>query len=95
MGRRYIEAINNDDFDLLAEIVAVDFKDQAQVEGMASGLDWAPSRRTSCCATPSPMCTSPWTTLSSRAIGWVIRAAGTGTHKGDFFGIPATGNAVK
>jgi predicted ester cyclase len=94
MGRRYIEAINNDDFDLLAEIVAVDFKDQAQVEGMASGLEGAKQAHIML-RTAFPDVHFILDDLIVEGDQLVMRATGTGTHKGDFFGIPATGNAVK
>lgn len=94
MGRRYIEAINNDDFELLSEIVAVDFKDQAQIEGMASGLEGAKQAHMMLRgAFPDVHFTLDDLIVEGDQL--VMRATGSGTHKGDFFGIPPTGASVK
>jgi predicted ester cyclase len=94
MAQKYIEAINNDDFDLLAEIVAVDFKDQAQVAGMASGLEGAKQAHVMLrSAFPDVHFTLDDVVVEGDQL--VMRATGSGTHKGDFFGIPATGQSVK
>jgi len=93
MAVRYIEAINNDDFDLLAQIVAEDFRDQAQVSGFASGLEGAKQAHLMLRgAFPDVHFELEDVLVEGDQV--VMRATGSGTHEGSFFGIGPTGKTI-
>jgi len=92
--RRYQEAYNNNDLDALDEVVSVDVLTPKIMPGMPSGLEGAKAvHRISLLGMPDFHATID--DLIAEGDKVVARITMTGTHTGDFFGFPATGNNVK
>jgi len=91
--RRYQEAYNSNDLDALDEVVAVDVLTPKIMPGMSSGLEGAKAvHRTSLLGMPDFHTTID--DLIAEGDKVVARVTMTGTHTGDFWGFPATGNKV-
>lgn len=88
--RRYkVGILNSRDVDALDEVVAADYLDHAAFPGQAPGLEGLRQRVRLLFAALDPH----WTIhdmVAERDLV-VIRWSHTGTHRGEFLGIPATG----
>lgn len=93
MARRYIEAINTDDFDELGRLLSPDFDDHVNVPGIPPGLEGAKQAHLML-REAFPDIRFTLEDVMAEGDKVVLRATGGGTHKGSFFGIPATGKAV-
>jgi predicted ester cyclase len=94
MGRKYIEAINKDDFDLLAEVLSEDFIDEAAVgTAMPQGMEGAKMAHLMLRgAFPDLKFTIDDLMIEGDKL--VMVATGSGTNTGSFFGIPPSGKPV-
>jgi len=92
--RRYQEIYNNNDLDALGEVVAQDLSMPKVMAGMPPGLEGA--RRVHAITLIGM---PDWHTKIEDLIGEgdkvAARIAMSGTHTGDFWGIPATGKKVE
>lgn len=91
--QRYQEIYNSNDLDALGEVVADDLLTPKIMPGMASGLEGAKQvHKKTLIGMPD------WHTVIDDLIAEgdkvVARITMTGTHTGDFYGIPATGRHV-
>lgn len=92
--RRYQDACNKNDLDSLDEIVAVDILTPKIMRGMPVGLAGAKLvHQTSLIGMPDFH--TAIEDLIAEADKVVARITMTGTHTGDFWGMPATGRQVK
>jgi steroid delta-isomerase-like uncharacterized protein len=90
--RRYkVDILNSRDVDALDDVVAVDYLDHAAFPGQAPGRDGLKQRVTTLFTALDPQ----WTIHDLIAEGdmVVVRWSHTGTHRGEFLGIPAKGKA--
>ena len=92
--RRYQEIYNSNDLDMLGEVVAKDLITPKIMPGMEPGLEGGKQVHvTTLIGMPD------WHTRIDDLIGEndkvVARITMTGTHTGDFWGIPPTGNHVE
>lgn len=92
--RRYQEIYNNNDLDALGEVVAQDLSMPKVMSGMPPGLEGAKRvHEITLIGMPD------WHTEIDDLIGEgdkaVARITMSGTHTGDFWGIPATGKKVE
>jgi steroid delta-isomerase-like uncharacterized protein len=92
--RRYQEIHNKNDLEALSEVVAVDLLTPKILPGMKPGLEGAKQvHATTLIGMPD------WHTeindLIAEGDQVVARITMTGTHTGDFWGIPATGKRVE
>lgn len=90
---RYQEIYNSNNLDALPEVVAEDFLTPRMMPGMPSGLEGAKQiHQATLLGMPD------WRTEIEELIAEgdkvVARITMTGTHTGDFFGIPATGKRI-
>ena len=91
--RRYQEAYNNCDFDSLAELLAADVLTPNIIAGMPSGLEGAKVvHQTTLIGMPDYHTNIE--DLIAKGDTVVARVTMTGTHTGNFWGIPATGKRV-
>ncbi|NOT05371.1 MAG: ester cyclase [Anaerolineales bacterium] len=91
--RRYQEAYNNCDFDALAELVSADVLTPNIIAGMPSGLEGAKVvHQTTLIGMPDYHTNIE--DLIAKGDKVVARVTMTGTHTGNFWGIPATGKRV-
>ena len=91
--RRYQEAYNNCDFDALAELVSADVLTPHIIAGMPSGLEGARVvHQTTLIGMPDYHTTIE--DLIAEGDKVMARVTMTGTHTGNFWGIPATGRRV-
>ena len=92
--RRYQEIYNSNDLDSLREIVAKNILTPKIMPGMKPGLEGAKQVHTT-----TLIGMPDWHTAIEELIAGgdkvVARIAMTGTHTGDFWGIPATGQRVE
>lgn len=91
--RRYQEIYNSNNLDALNEVVQEDFLTPRMMAGMPPGLEGARQiHKATLVGMPD------WHTEIEELIGEgdkvVARITMTGTHMGDFFGIPPTGNKI-
>ena len=91
--RRYQEIYNSNNVDALTEVVAEDFLTPRMMPGMPQGLEGAKTiHKATLLGMPD------WHTeiedLIAEGDKVVARITMTGTHTGDFFGIPATGKKI-
>lgn len=91
--RRYQEIYNSNNLDVLNEVVKEDFLTPRMMPGMPSGLEGAKQiHKATLLGIPD------WHTeiedLIAEGDKVVARITMTGTHTGDFFGIPATGKRI-
>ena len=91
--RRYQEIYNSNNVDDLNEVVAEDFLTPRMMPGMPPGLEGAKAiHKATLLGMPD------WHTEIEELIAEgdkvVARITMTGTHTGDFFGIPATGKKI-
>ena len=92
--RRYQDIYNSNDLDALSEVVAEDVRTPKIMPGMKPGLEGGKQvHAITLVGMPD------WQTmiddLIAEADKVVARITMTGTHTGDFWGIPATGNRVE
>lgn len=92
--RRYQEIYNSNDLDALGEVLAEDLVSPKIMPGMPSGLEGAKQvHRTTLIGMPD------WHTriddLVAEGDKVAARITMTGTHTGDFWGMPATGRRVE
>ncbi len=91
--RNYQDAYNTGDFDALADVVAADVRTPNIVPGMPPGLEGAIAvHRTTLLGMPDYLTTIE--DLIAEGDKVVARVTMTGTHTGDFWGIPPTGRRV-
>ena len=91
--RRYQEAYNNNDLDTLDEVVAVNVLTPKIMPGVPSGLEGAKAvHQRSLLGMPDFH--TRIDDLIAEDDKVVARVTMTGTHTGDFWGFPATGNNV-
>jgi steroid delta-isomerase-like uncharacterized protein len=91
--RRYQEAYNNNDLDTLDEVVAVNVLTPKIMPGIPSGLEGAKAvHQRSLLGMPDFH--TRIDDLIAEDDKVVARVTMTGTHTGDFWGFPATGNKV-
>ena len=88
MARRYIEAINTDDFEELGRLLSPDFDDHVNVPGIPPGLEGAKQAHLML-REAFPDIHFTLEDVMGEGDKVVLRATGGGTHKGSFFGIPA------
>lgn len=92
--RNYQDAYNTGDFDALADVVAADVRTPNIVPGMPPGLEGAIAvHRTTLLGMPDYLTTIE--DLIAEGDKVVARVTMTGTHTGDFWGIPPTGRQVR
>jgi steroid delta-isomerase-like uncharacterized protein len=92
--RNYQDADNTGDFDALADVVAADVRTPNIVPGMPPGLEGAIAvHRTTLLGMPDYLTTIE--DLIAEGDKVVARVTMTGTHTGDFWGIPPTGRQVR
>jgi steroid delta-isomerase-like uncharacterized protein len=91
--RRYQEACNNEDYEALAEVVAADVHTPNIARGMPPGLEGAIAvhKKT---MIGMPDYYTAIEDLIAEGDKVVARVTMTGTHTGDFWGVPPTGNQV-
>lgn len=92
--RRYQEIYNTNNLDALHEVVTEDFLTPRMMAGMPPGLEGAKQvHQATLLGMPD------WHTEIEELIAEgdkvVARITMTGTHMGDFFGFPATGNRIR
>ena len=92
--QRYQKIYNSNDLDALGEVVADDLLTPKIMPGMASGLEGGKQvHKKTLIGMPD------WQTAIDELIAEgdkaVARVTMTGTHTGDFYGIPATGKRVE
>ena len=92
--RRYQEAYNSNNLDLLDEILSPEVLTPKIMPGMASGLEGA-KRVHQTTLIGMPDFHTQIEDLIAEGDQVVARITMSGTHSGDFFGIPATGNKVR
>lgn len=91
--RRYQEAYNNCDFDALAELVSADVLMPNIISGMPPGIEGAKAvHQTTLIGMPDYHTNIE--DLIAEGDKVVARVTMTGTHTGNFWGIPATGRRV-
>lgn len=91
--RRYQEAYNTQNFEALAEVVAADVRTPNMIAGMPPGLEGAIAvHKTTLLGMPDYQTTIE--DLIAEGDKVVARVTMTGTHTGDFWGIPPTGKQV-
>jgi steroid delta-isomerase-like uncharacterized protein len=91
--RRYKDAYNDNDLDALDEVLAVDVITPKIMPGVPAGLEGAKAvHRTSLIGMPDFQ--TEIDDLIAEGDKVVARVTMTGTHTGDFWGIPATGKSV-
>lgn len=91
--RRYQEAYNTKNFEALAEVVAADVRTPNIIAGMPLGLEGAIAvHETTLLGMPDYHTTIE--DLIAEGDQVVARVTMTGTHTGDFWGIPPTGRQV-
>ena len=91
--RNYQDAYNTGDFDALADVVAADVRTPNIVPGMPPGLEGAIAvHQTTLLGMPDYHTTIE--DLIAEGDKVVARVTMTGTHTGDFWGIPPTGRRV-
>jgi len=91
--RRYQEAYNKNDFDALAELVAADVLTPNIISGMPPGLEGAKVvHQTTLIGMPDYHTVIE--DLIAEGDKVAARVTMTGTHTGDFWGIPPTGRRV-
>jgi steroid delta-isomerase-like uncharacterized protein len=91
--RRYQEAYNTNNLDALDEVVAVDVITPKMLPGFPTGLEGAKAvQRTTMIGMPDFH--TKIEELIAEGDKVVARITMTGTHTGDFFGMPATGKQV-
>lgn len=90
--RRYkVEILNSRDWDALDEVAANDYLDHAAFDGQRPGLDGLKQRVATICEALDPV----WTiddVIAERDVV-VLRWHLTGTHRGEFLGVKATGRS--
>jgi steroid delta-isomerase-like uncharacterized protein len=92
--RRYQEAYNNNDLDALHEVIAMDVLTPKIYPGVPAGLEGAKAvHRIALLGMPDFHTTIEDLIAEDDKV--VARVTLTGTHTGNFFGIPATGKKVK
>jgi steroid delta-isomerase-like uncharacterized protein len=92
--RRYQQAYNNNDLDELDEIMAFDVLTPKIMPGVPAGLEGAKAvHRTTLVGMPDFH--TEIDELVAEGDKVAARITMTGTHTGDFFGIPATGKRVE
>jgi steroid delta-isomerase-like uncharacterized protein len=91
--RRYQDAYNREDYEALAEVVAADVRTPNINSGMPSGLEGAIAvhKKT---MLGMPDYYTEIEDLIAEGDKVVARVTMTGTHTGDFWGIPPTGRKV-
>ncbi len=91
--RRYQEAYNSNNLDALDELLAVDLLTQTLLPGFPAGLEGAKAvhRKT---LIGMPDVHTRIDELLAEGDRVMARFTMTGTHTGDFFGIPATGKQI-
>ncbi len=91
--RRYQEAYNKQDYDALAEIVAPDALTPNMISTMPRGLEGAKLvHQKTLLGMPDYYTTIEDLIAEGNRV--VARVTITGTHTGDFYGIPATGKRI-
>ncbi len=92
--RRYQEALNNNNLDALDEVVAADISTPDILSGFPPGLAGAKAvHKMSVAGMPDLHTTIE--VLVAEGDKVAARITMTGTHTGEFFGIPPTGRRVK
>lgn len=92
--RRYQEAYKNNDLEALDEVLAVDVITPKMMPGVPSGLEGAKAvHQRSLIGMPDFH--TEIDDLIAEEDKVVARVTMTGTHTGDFWGLPATGKSVK
>ncbi len=92
-GRFYDEVINGGNLDLLDELVHDDFVEHEEMPGMPTDKE-APRIFVEMMRTGFPDFHATIEDIVVEGDKAVIRAQFTGTHRGEFMGIPATGNKI-
>ena len=91
--RRYQEAYNKQDYDALAEIIAPDVLTPNMISSMPRGLEGAKLvHQKTVLGMPDYHTTIEDLIAEGNRV--VARVTITGTHTGDFYGIPATGKRI-
>jgi steroid delta-isomerase-like uncharacterized protein len=91
--RRYQEAYNRQDYDALAEIVAADVSTPNMISTMPRGLEGAKLvHQKTLLGMPDYHTTIEDLIAEGNRVA--ARVTITGTHTGDFYGIPATGKRI-
>ena len=91
--RFYDEVINKKNLGAIDELGSPDFIDRSNKPGQASGLKGA-KENTAMFLNAFPDMKMNVEELVAEGDIVVARVSGTGTHRGDFFGTPATGKRV-
>jgi steroid delta-isomerase-like uncharacterized protein len=91
---RYQEAYNTNNLEALDELLAADLRAHTSLPGFPAGLEGAKAvHRLSLIGMPDVH--THIDELIAEGDKVVARCTVTGTHAGDFFGIPATGKQIK
>jgi steroid delta-isomerase-like uncharacterized protein len=91
--RFYDEAINGRKLDIIDELVTTDFVEHEEIPGGATGRDGV-KQFFAMLAVAFPDFRFNVEDVIAEGDKGVVRSTLTGTHRGDFLGIPATGKAV-
>ena len=91
--RRYQEAYNNQDYDALDDLVAADVLTPNMISAVPRGLEGAKQVHQKT-VTGMPDYHTAIEDLIAEGDKVVARVTITGTHTGDFYGIPATGKRI-
>jgi steroid delta-isomerase-like uncharacterized protein len=93
MRRFYDEVINGRNLDLIDELTTPDFIEHEEFPGLASGREGV-KQFFSMMRTAFPDFRMNVEDMIAEGDKAVVRATLTGTHRGDFMGIPATGKSI-
>jgi len=93
MKRFYDEAINGRKLDVIDELAAADLVEHEEFPGLAPGREGV-KQFFAMLATAFPDFRMNVEDVIAEGDKGVVRASLTGTHQGDFMGVPATGKTV-
>jgi steroid delta-isomerase-like uncharacterized protein len=91
--RYYQEVLNSGKVDLLDELAVPDYMEHDPLPGQGTGLDGLRDRVTMFLTALSPHFTIEDVIAEGEKV--VVRWTNSGTHVGEFFGIPATGKSFQ
>jgi predicted ester cyclase len=91
--RRYFEAIDTGNVDILDEFLAPNFVEHTPLPGMSTDLNgWKQAFKVFLTASPGYHTVDDLIAEGDKVVG---RITGYGTHEGELFGIPRTGKQIQ
>lgn len=91
--RRFVDALNTEDLDALADLIAADAIDHTPLPGQAPGFEGM-KQALRIFTTAFPDLQLGVADLVAEGDRVVLRGTTSGTHRGEFLGIPPTGRRV-